>query len=130
MIVFRRVRSVDDSSILLEWVGLGGEVKQWLFSAYNEETTSTTFKSISSISAYRGIPNKNARQIDLKTLGLSEQEYDFVKDLQFTNLVLATRGGLELPAGISSIKVKELRPLKLRDFSLTITLQSTLQMTN
>lgn len=130
MIVYRRIRSTDAHSVLLEWVKLNGGTGQWLFTADNKEISEVKFKSINNINAFRGIPESNKRELSLKTSSLSEQEYEFVKDLQFTNLVTVTFEGFEFRASLSSIKITELNPLKLRDFSLKILLQPTLLMNN
>ncbi len=130
MIVFRRVRNTEKHSVLLEWVKLNGGIGQWLFTSDNVETSEVKFKSINNINSFRGIPESNKRDLSLKTSSLSEQEYDYVKDLQFTNLVTATVDGVEFRAGLTSMKVSELNPLKLRDFSLKILLQPSLLMNN
>jgi len=130
MIVFRRVTTIRPDSVLLEWVGLDGGIKQWFFTADNAESSKVKFEQISNINSFRGIPGDNERLIDLITFSLSEQEYDFIKDLQFTNLITATLDGITLPASLTNIKVVENNPQKLRDFKLSLMLQGTIQMTN
>jgi len=130
MIVFRRVTTIRPDSVLLEWVGLDGAVKQWFFTADNAESSKVKFEQISNINSFRGIPGDNERLIDLITFSLSEQEYDFIKDLQFTNLITATLDGITLSASMTNIKVVENNPQKLRDFKLRLMLQGTIQMTN
>lgn len=130
MIVFRRVTTIRPDSVLLEWVGLDGNVKQWFFTADNTESSKVKFDQISNINSFRGIPSNNERLIDLITFSLSQQEYDFIKDLKFTNLITATLDDITLSASVTNIKVVENNPQKLRDFSLKIMLQGTIQMTN
>ena len=78
MIVFRRVNTTQPDSVFLEWIGLGGEAKEWFFTADNTETSKVKFKQISNINSYRGIPSDNDKSISLSTFSLSPDEYDYI----------------------------------------------------
>lgn len=129
-IIFRRVRTDDKTVVLLNWIAIDGGVRQWNFTADNLDTSTVKADSIDNINSFRGIPKSIKRDIALTTFSLTLSEFNYLRDIQFSNLVTAELEEGELKISIKSSKIGEINSMNLRDFSIKILVQDMQLMVN
>jgi hypothetical protein len=132
MIVFRKIKpsSIGDSlkepsEYMIIWLAPNGGIRQYLFtSTENERTDNYRSKIIDTNSDFRSVPNTQSISIDLYSMALTKDSYDYVTSIFESNKVaIVDKDGSITPCAISRGKKRTRNILKDYDVSISVMLQ-------